>query len=946
MSATGVTGPGRTEGNDVAAITAKTRDRLPTQTELENEAGRKAVEHHTAQRSVPVASNKANGAAHVSPGAFSFSALPDTGIIEAVAPCAKQHSKKQVGPDSDHGTESDTSLSLDFLDDFFGSDKRHLVAIKKPRTKGESPIIKAHHFDAADRDGQQKFIGECSAAGFDLYFSPNPVKGTLHKKATKSDVVEARHLWIDLDPRSGESPEAERNAMLAQLTTKLPQGIPRPNRVIDSGRGYWGYWKLATPQPVDGRQNNVNGPLTEAVECYGRGIEQAFGNRFADGCRNIDRVARLPGTINRKTGKLARVLHEFSHDEPHPIENFPPSANKPKDQEASGETFTPSEDYEPVTRDAPELAEFDAMWARRIFEGDVDGKYKNDRSRLAFAAACELVRAGLGDEFIARALMTTQCGVHVQESPARRLPRTIRRAHEFAVDPDLEAMNSQHAVLPIGDKTRVVTWGDDHDFPGRKTIVRAQTFPDFKNLHSNKRKLVETGRIGDNGKPITKRIPRGEWWLRQQRRRQYDGGQRFMPQHEAEVVGNVLNMYQGFPIQPRKPEGRSAASGCQLFLDHGRNIICSGSEEHWDYLLKREAWIAQNRRRSEIAAAYRTEAEGSGKGFWCNHLGKLYGPHYMQVSNPAHVIGKHNPHLETLLKLCADEALFVHDPRHRNALFSLITEPRVTIEPKYINAYSARNYLNIDINTNAKHFVPASRTARRFFIPTVSENRVGDHEYFKKIEEQLADGGYEALLYHLLHEVDLCDFEVRRVPKTAGLAEQVEYSRKGLDGLVEQICSEGRVPCAHPHWPGFSVSNGHEEKRGFDYFIDIHPDRELRGLGALKVKRQLRRDWACMSGDDAKRRDGNDMIYGVKWPSLKELRELFEECHGPQDWLHPEVLEWPVSSPTLYDEWGPLNDNKALADEVRRERRDLDLTINRRLKGNQANEEEINAGKQ
>ena len=156
MSATGVTGPGRTEGNDVAAITAKTRDRLPTQTELENEAGRKAVEHHTAQRSVPVASNKANGAAPVSPGAFSFSALPDTGIIEAVAPCAKQHSKKQVGPDSDHGTESDTSLSLDFLDDFFGSDKRHLVAIKKPRTKGESPIIKAHHFDAADRDGQQK----------------------------------------------------------------------------------------------------------------------------------------------------------------------------------------------------------------------------------------------------------------------------------------------------------------------------------------------------------------------------------------------------------------------------------------------------------------------------------------------------------------------------------------------------------------------------------------------------------------------------------------------------------------------------------------------------------------------------------------------------------------------------------------------------------------------
>ena len=193
--------------------------------------------------------------------------------------------------------------------------------------------------------------------------------------------------------------------------------------------------------------------------------------------------------------------------------------------------------------------------------------------------------------------------------------------------------------------------------------------------------------------------------------------------------------------------------------------MCSGNEEHWEYLLKREAWIAQYRRRSEIAAAYRTEAEGSGKGFWCNHLGHLYGPHYMQINKPEHVIGKHNPHLETLIKLCADEALFVGDPRHRNTLFSLITEPTMTIEPKNINVYSAPNYLNIDMTTNSKHFVPASRTARRFFIPTVSENRVGNLEYFNAIEAQLKDGGYEALLYHLLYEVNLRDFDVRRCPR-------------------------------------------------------------------------------------------------------------------------------------------------------------------------------------
>jgi len=324
--------------------------------------------------------------------------------------------------------------------------------------------------------------------------------------------------------------------------------------------------------------------------------------------------------------------------------------------------------------------------------------------------------------------------------------------------------------------------------------------------------------------------------------------------------------------------------------------MCSGNEKHWDYLLKREALIVQKRRRSEIAAGYRTEKEGSGKGFWCNRLGRLYGPHFMQLNNPQHVIGKHNPHLETLLKVCADEALFVGDPRHRNALFGLITEPTVTIEPKFVNAYPAPNYLNIDITTNAKHFLPASSTARRFFVPTVSEDRAGDFKYFDAIEVQLNDGGYEALLYHLLYEVDLRDFDVRRVPKTAGLADQAEYSRRGLDGLVEKVCNEGRVPCAHFSWPGFSESNDRDFRKGFDHFIDNHPDPKVRGLGSLAVKRQLRKVWGCKSGDDAKRRDGPAMVAGIKWPPLEELRRLFVELHGPQDWLCPEITEWPVDA--------------------------------------------------
>jgi hypothetical protein len=215
--------------------------------------------------------------------------------------------------------------------------------------------------------------------------------------------------------------------------------------------------------------------------------------------------------------------------------------------------FKPPNTYEPVNREAPELAKLDAVWIGRIFEGDTNN------SDLAFTVACELVRLALDDAFIARVLMNTRCGVHVQENPPYRLNRTIRRAYEFAIDPDLEKMNNQHAVLPIGGKTRVATCGDDPnpDFRGRKTIVWAQSFDDFKNLHSNKKKSIRT----NEG---TIKIGLGNWWLSREDRRQYDGGQRFMPQHEAEVVGKCGTCSKAGPSRPasRKDAALPAAVSC------------------------------------------------------------------------------------------------------------------------------------------------------------------------------------------------------------------------------------------------------------------------------------------------------------------------------------------------------------------------------------------------
>jgi Family of unknown function (DUF5906) len=544
--------------------------------------------------------------------------------------------------------------------------------------------------------------------------------------------------------------------------------------------------------------------------------------------------------------------------------------------------------FEDIAPDDPRLAQLGERWITLGHDGTGIEKYGGDRSRAAFAFTCEAIRAGIDDDVIASCLMRWKIGEHVrdQNDVTRSLNRTLYMAREKVENSKLFEMNQQHAVLPIGGKTRVATWGDDPDFPGRKTIVRFSSFSDFQALYDKYRHTYQV-----DGE--TKIVPLGTWWISQPGRRQYDAGMRFMPESDEDVVNETLNLFQGFAVAPRKPEGKSGAAGCKLLLDHGLHVICSGNQEHFDYLIKREAFIAQRRTRSEIAVGLRTEVEGTGKGAWERALNRLYGVHAMQVHKPEHVIGKHNKHLETLLRLTADEALFAGDPRHRNALYGLITEPDITIEPKFIDAYPAKNHINIDITSNAQHFLHASPTARRMFIPTVSPNHASDHDYFYKIDAQLRDGGHEALLYHLLYEIDISEFNVRAVPRTAMLAEQAAHSRKGVDLLVETACSEGRVPCqTYGAPPYFSNTAGYEDRRGFDHFIDHHPDHDLARMGHLRVKRLLADDWGCVTGKDARRQVENRRVPGIIWPPLKELRAKFEAKHGgPQTWLS-DAEDW------------------------------------------------------
>ena len=130
----------------------------------------------------------------------------------------------------------------------------------------------------------------------DVYFLLGMPQGKPMGQPKKEAMLGTAWLWVDLDPRAGEDLQQERKRILASLTDALPLGIPAPTCIVDSGRGFWAFWQLSEPclDPTLAERHNQQ-------------LANLFGAN-GDKCWNINRVGRLPGTVNMKTGNRARVV--------------------------------------------------------------------------------------------------------------------------------------------------------------------------------------------------------------------------------------------------------------------------------------------------------------------------------------------------------------------------------------------------------------------------------------------------------------------------------------------------------------------------------------------------------------------------------------------------------------------------------------------------------------
>ena len=328
---------------------------------------------------------------------------------------------------------ADTQAAINFLRDFFGeAELWPLVAIKKVGKKSD---LQGYPFTHPTKREEMvaEWVERWNARGYNIYFPINRLN-IWKTKASKEDVATADWLWIDLDPRKGADPAAEQARLDRALGPDRPAEIPAPTWEIDSGRGRWGFWRLREPVPVDGKDCAA----TLRVEAHGRGIEQAFGKEFADSCRNIERIARLPGTINHNTGRRARVVAhrpEAQYDlRDFPFVDEPSKKANGHDNAASDEPHFGQLPH--VNIDALPVSDRIRHMIRTGEDIEDPTPFASRRSERAFAVLIAMAAAGCDDPTMAAVMLdpALPIGAHIREQKDLRkyLVRQIAEARKYA----------------------------------------------------------------------------------------------------------------------------------------------------------------------------------------------------------------------------------------------------------------------------------------------------------------------------------------------------------------------------------------------------------------------------------------------------------------------------------------------------------------------------------
>lgn len=179
--------------------------------------------------------------------------------------------------------------SIRFLQSFHPSCYWILTSIQ-PRQPGFPNGIVTATFDVSKQEQVTNWLEKFGAKKWNLYFTVNPPGDGWDKKPAKKDIHTVYYFHVDCDPQEGKDVKEEQDRYVKVLKAFKHE----PTFIVNSGSGIHGYWRLYEPT----KKIDIAEQINKVLEKQLTNETQTF---------NIDRIMRLPGTINYPdAGKIAK----------------------------------------------------------------------------------------------------------------------------------------------------------------------------------------------------------------------------------------------------------------------------------------------------------------------------------------------------------------------------------------------------------------------------------------------------------------------------------------------------------------------------------------------------------------------------------------------------------------------------------------------------------------
>jgi hypothetical protein len=242
-----------------------------------------------------------------------------------------------------------------------------------------------------------------------------------------------------------------------------------------------------------------------------------------------------------------------------------------------------------------------------------------------------------------------------------------------------------------------------------------------------------------------------------------------------------------------EPTVAACPGNWRLLRDYIRDIICSSSEESYEYLIRFLAHMVQRPAEKPTVMIVMLGGQGTGKGVFFSLLRAIWPQTTLQISDIDHVIGGFNAQVERNYVICMDEALFAGDRKAMDRLKYTVSEPHIEIEQKYQPRRTIKSVHRFFAATNHQHFAHIEKDDRRFIFLEVSASKQQDACFFRRIVAAIQDPSTVGALLYYLRRKDISTFDFRAKPKTQANISQKLLSLEGFDRYVYEVLITGSL---------------------------------------------------------------------------------------------------------------------------------------------------------